>query len=486
MKTLLPGLLCGLLMLKPTLAQTPAIILDGDIRIFTTLVALRLAGFHPPQSTLISREILKEFDAVPAGLREKLQNFYQNRAGEFPGEDKTGPFISLALLSEGPPDFQLSVPLTSMPPDARTAYEFLSLVRQFYAAGRVEAAWSRYRGAYDAASLKSRPFIDQLIYQTNGYLRIASNSYLDRRLFLIPEFMGAVNTYHARNYRENYYLVYCPGEKIQMEEIRHQYLHFLLDTYPVRYSLPLAQRLELVKFLETDPPLQEHYLRDTPFMMVESLIRALELRMNKVPEPKASQEITKYLKEGAIFIRHFYDSLKDFETTPEGLRLLYPEMIKTLQFSEVKAAYEAARATPDIKPVELNPLEKLLKQASSQTGNEDPAGAQETYEQILHDLDPANGEALYGLGMIYIMKKEDPKTNREKAREHFRKALESPSSSNSSKAWSHIYLGRICDLEKNREEAIKHYQAALDLGDNARNALEVARKGLNEPFGTRK
>jgi len=26
----------------------------------------------------------------------------------------------------------------------------------------------------------------------------------------------------------------------------------------------------------------------------------------------------------------------------------------------------------------------------------------------------------------------------------------------------------------------------LDLGDNARNALEVARKGLNEPFGTRK
>jgi tetratricopeptide (TPR) repeat protein len=221
-------------------------------------------------------------------------------------------------------------------------------------------------------------------------------------------------------------------------------------------------------------------------MMVESLIRALELRMNKVLEPKASQEIIKYLKEGALFTRHFYDSLKDFETTPEGLKVYYLEMIKTLQVSEAKAAYETARAVPDLKPVEPSFLDKLLKQASSQMSNEDPEAARETYEQILREVDPANGEAHYGLGMILIMKKEDPKNNREIARNHMEKAAEASSSSNSTKAWAHIYLGRYYDLQKNREEAVKHYQATLDLGDNARNALDVARKGLDEPFGTRK
>ena len=51
------------------------------------------------------------------------------------------------------------------------------------------------------------------------------------------------------------------------------------------------------------------------------------------------------------------------------------------------------------------------------------------------------------------------------------------------KVWAHIYLARLHDLEGDRDRALKEYRAAVDIGDNTRNAQDVAQRGLNKPFG---
>jgi len=129
----------------------------------------------------------------------------------------------------------------------------------------------------------------------------------------------------------------------------------------------------------------------------------------------------------------------------------------------------------------LSEVEKLLEQANSELGNNNLDKAKELFHFVLKSHDATRGEALYGLGIIASIQND-----RQSAKDYFQRVLQSPSSDRSIKVWAHIYLGRLHDFEGNREDAILEYQAALDIGDNTRNAREVAQQGIKEPFSSRK
>ncbi|HVN77631.1 MAG TPA: tetratricopeptide repeat protein, partial [Terriglobia bacterium] len=122
-------------------------------------------------------------------------------------------------------------------------------------------------------------------------------------------------------------------------------------------------------------------------------------------------------------------------------------------------------------------IERLLKSADSSLGQNQVQKAKGLYQKVLNDHDPNNGAAWFGLGVVAGIEND-----RQSASEFFQKALQSPSSEISTKVWAHLYLARLHDVEGNRKEAVSEYQAAIDLGDNTRNAQEVARRGLKEPF----
>ena len=52
------------------------------------------------------------------------------------------------------------------------------------------------------------------------------------------------------------------------------------------------------------------------------------------------------------------------------------------------------------------------------------------------------------------------------------------------KAWSHIYLGRLLDLEGKRPDAVRAYRAALAVGDPSPDTKEAAEKGVQEGFAS--
>ncbi|HVN78309.1 MAG TPA: hypothetical protein VMW38_04870, partial [Terriglobia bacterium] len=329
-------------------AQKASITINSDIRVFSAMAALRHSGleFETDNPDSRQQQIRQEFKAVPPDLTEKMQSFYKTHSSSIKPEELMNRCISLALLSEGPPDFKSSLPLTMMPPDAQSVYEFLDLVKQFYRVGKVESVWSSYRRYYDQAILTYRPLIDRVILLTDAYLRIPSGSFLDKQFFIVPELQVPPNSFNARSYRDNYFLVFGPSDHLQTDDIRHQYLHFALDHYALRYTLPREVRLELDKFAESAPGLQVQYREDQQLLVIESLIRAVELRMNKTPESQAQVIVDGYVRAGALLTRHFYEILPEFETSSEGIKLAYPNMMKAVQMDKIRAAFEVAQKAP--------------------------------------------------------------------------------------------------------------------------------------------
>jgi hypothetical protein len=134
-------LLCFGLLAGSAWAQSQSIQIQPDIRIFAVLAALQEAGLgadasdaHPSRAA-----ILREFQGPSPELREKLQRFYQSHMEGKQAEDQAAKYISLALLTESPPDFKLVLPANQLPPDAFSVRDFLELVREFYASAKLEA-----------------------------------------------------------------------------------------------------------------------------------------------------------------------------------------------------------------------------------------------------------------------------------------------------------------------------------------------------------
>src|SRR5262245_29371891 len=480
-------LLCAHFLVGGTLAVGPSIQIQPDVRVFAFLAALQEAGLeadtaevHPSRAA-----VSREFQNLPADLRARLQKFYQSHTDGKKPEDQAGKYISLALLTEGPPDFKLSIPSNKLPPDAFSVREFLDLVKEFYAAGKAEAVWSQHRARIDQVVLEYRPTIDQIILATDGYLRIASGSFLDRHFLIIPEFLAPVNVFNARTYRDDYYLVVGPSGKLAINEFRHQYLHFLLDPFALRFTLPREKRMVLQKFLETAPGIDDAYRNDQQFVVTESLVRAIEVRLKKTMEPEAGVELDAAIRGGGLLARQFYRDLGAFEAGPEGIRVFYPVLMKNVEIEPALTAYTEVQknAPPPQKkaePRELSPVEKLLRQANGSLAANNLEAAVEQFQQVLEG-DATNGEAFYGLGLVASMKNK-----RDIAADYFSKAVQSPTAGKAVKVWAHIYLGRILDVEQKRTEAVQQYQSAIALGDNTRNAQDAAQRGLREPFSSKK
>ena len=250
-----------------------------------------------PSRAAVSREFQEPARRTE---REDCRSFMRATWMGNPAEDQAAKYISLALMTEGPPDFKLIVPANRLPPDAFSVREFLDLVKEFLPTAKVETVWSSHRARIDQVVLEYRPTIDQIILTTDGYLRIASGSFLDRQLLIIPEFLAPPNAFNARTYRDSYYLVVGPSGKLAIDEFRHQYLHFLLDPFALRFTLSGDKRVALQKFLDTAPGIDDAYRGDLQFVVTESLIRAVELSMKKAPEAEAASEVDSAIRGGAV------------------------------------------------------------------------------------------------------------------------------------------------------------------------------------------
>jgi hypothetical protein len=323
-----------------------------------------------------------------------------------------------------------------------------------------------------------------MMFETEVYLKLPSAGYLGRGFTVYLDPMGAPSQINARNYASDYYIVLSPGAgtSIKMDQIRHTYLHYLLDPMAMKYPIELRHVEPIMATVKTSP-LEESFKNDVSLLVTECLIRAVEARTlgtKKTPESERLQAVSDSVHQGYVLTTYFYNALLPFEKDPASLRTVFGDLLSKMDIrAEIKQAEQiqfVAKADSDVLHLERPGSNKLLMEAEQRLNAKDPASAQKLAQQVLDEKTGDSGRALFILAEVATMTR-----NMDGARDYFMKALDATHEPKVV-AWSHIYLGRIFDLQEERDTAVDHYKAALGASTDLPEAKAAAQRGIEKAY----
>jgi hypothetical protein len=470
--------------------QQGNVILDTNEQLFCVLAAINAAGYDAGAESAAGSNTRNEVRAYLAGQKilvlPELRRFYANHQAANDTAADLGEYVSLALLMGPPPNFSTTIPLKELPPDAKDVSELIPLLKRFYEQADLPELWSRVQPFYEAEIERYSDAVRKSITLSDAYLRFASGAYLGRTYNVYLDLLGAPNQVQARIYGENYYLVITPSKELKLDQIRHQYLHFLLDALPLKFALEIHQKEQLLTVARKAPMLAPDFKEDFSLLLTECLIRALELHMDKVPQVAAVKTVQDLTASGLILVPYFYDALGEYQKQEASMSIYYKQMIRGIDADEengrlAKVKFTAPTA-PVLGPIQTTPLlsadDRLANQGDGLIYQGKYREAREVFMSVL-ERNPKNARALYGTAVAASnMRKPDT------AEEYFHKTLDVARDLRVV-TWSHIYLGRIYDLEGKRNQALDHYRAASVTATAYPNAVRAVQNGLQRPFGSK-
>jgi tetratricopeptide (TPR) repeat protein len=472
------------LALPAVAAPAPQGELDASLSLFTVLAAINAAGYdaevdsptnHPLRDAIRNHIGAKQLPSVRA-----LKEFYQNhRRASHTAE--LSQYISYALVVE-PPTFEYRVRSVEIPPDVVPLDGFSTLLETFYREANIEDLWNRSQAAFDSIIADYHEPVRNAVLEVNAYLRNETSGYLGRRFQIYIDLLGAPNQVHTRSYGNEYYVVLTPSAEPKVNEVRHAYLHYLIDPLATKFAQDVMKKRGLADHAQRAQALDEAYKEDFLLLVSESLIKAIEARLSKKPG-----EVEEALKEGYILAPFFAEELPVFEKQPMAMRLYFPDMVAAvdLKKEEARLAKVEFAAQPRIrhtrpasppKPAELTGVQKTLEDAETLYGNRDLEKAKEKFMAVLRETSdsPLHARAYYGIARIAVLQ-----NNPDVGEQMFRKALES-SPEPYVRAWVLYYLGRLADAAGEREQAVQHYQNVLKVEGASQMVRRSAEKELQQ------
>jgi tetratricopeptide (TPR) repeat protein len=464
--------------------------LDGSKTLFTVLAAINAAGYdtgldsnaNSPLRIQIREAIAqKHLDSVDA-----LKKFFADHHQQDP-EAELSQYISFALSLQGPPDFQFWMPAQEIPPDVRKLDGLNELIANFFQQAGIDDLWKQSQPALNHVISAYHSGVTQALLEANGYLRNPTSGYRGRRFQIYVDLLGQPNQIQTRSYKDNYYVVVTPSPEPQIDQIRHAYLHYLLDPLSLRYFEQWNRDKGLADFAQAAPALDEAYKNDFMLLATECVIKAVESRMAR--GPKKQELVNQALSQGFVMTPALADGLATYEKQPESLHNYFPDLLGQIdleredrRLQKVEFAREAtvhkAKAAPAPPAAALSGSAKSLAEAEDLYAAKNMAGARASYQRVLEQPaeNPVHARAYYGLARIAALDR-DP----ELAEKLFQKTLEL-SPDDETKSWAHLYLGRLSDASGEREQAEKHYRAALAVRGVPEQVKAAAAKGLAQPF----
>jgi tetratricopeptide (TPR) repeat protein len=471
------------------------ITLDTSETVFAVLTAMNTCGYDvdlnisDAQRLNIRAEVqrnLQGSDEAEAA-RTTMCEWYQAHRGRDAAHDLSQ-YVSLALYLQGPPQFLPRVKEDELPPDAVPIAAFGALLEKFYDKAGLHGIWERHRTNYAALVERYHEPLAKMVFDTDIYLRMQSGGFLGRTFTVFLDFMGDPSEANARNYGTEYAVVVFPSpdpntvDPLKMPQIRHAYLHYLLD--PMADKHPSAiKRLDPLLQSVKRAPLDESFKKDISLLVTECLVRAIEIRTNgnkQTAEAMRMQAVDDAVKQGYILTKYFYTSLLAFEKDPAGLRTAYGDLLDGIDLkAQEKAASEvqyASVSAPEL--VQLSRMEdrRMLSTAEKRLAAGDPKGAQELAQQALDKKIGDQGRALFILAQVAVANK-----NPDGALDNFQKAIEATKDPKVI-GWSHVYQGRILDMREKRDEAMNEYRAALTTGVDLPEVKAAAERGLQQAY----
>jgi tetratricopeptide (TPR) repeat protein len=462
--------------------------LETSETLFTVLTAINICGYD--QELDIS-------DPLRAQVRSEVAKAAENTAG---AQDAIGPmclfyrqhqapeaahdlshYVSLALYLGEPPKFTLKVREAELPPDADAVVGMVPLMEAFYQKIGLHAIWERHQVRYTELTQIYHVPLAKMTFDTEIFLKMPSSTYLGRQFTIYLDAMGAPGQTNARNYASDYFVVISPttGTAIKLQQIRHTYLHYLLDPLALRNGGAFG-RLEPLLGPVQQAPMDEAFKSNISLLVNECLIRAIEVRMSKLPEAEQAKSVDEADREGYVLTRYFYDALGKFDKTSVGMRDAYTDLVGAIEVGkEMKRAAQiqfAKSADPELLHQNRTD-DHLVLSAERRLAAGDREGAQKLAQKALDDKVEDSGRALFILAEVATANRDI-----DGARAYFERALQTAREPKLI-AWSHIYLGRIFDLQEDRPAAVDQYRAALDAAGAALpDAKQAAQRGLDRPY----
>ena len=427
-------------------------------------------------------------------------------------------YISLALYVTPPPALETQADLTEMPPDSTQVVEILPLLRDFATAVDLHGIWLAVHHTYDAETDRIHDALSQMIVNTNLYLKMPASTYDGRRFIVIVEPLLSPHAINARVYGTEYVVVVSPQDgKIRLSDIRHTYLHYVIE--PLLYSRANAlDRVTPVLKEIRDTPLEFRLRSDTVALTVECLIKAIEARIMdtgipdfRIPPGVDRSELPRYehdrsvhqqkvdafrqgvvrhdMTQGYVLTQYYYDQLLTFEKDPASLRDTIGEMVYSM---DVEQQTHRARdiefdkeADEDVlsrsRPRKLEGLD--LAEARLAAGDVATATALARQSLTVHS-DTLQSVADSSRANFILARAAILTGHPEQAVSGFQKTL-ATSREPRLLAWSHIYLGRMLDLECRRDEALTEYKAALEARDGQVDTRLAAERGVKAAYSVK-
>ena len=424
-------------------------------------------------------------------------------------------YISLALYLTPPPELETSAELTEMPPDSTQVIEIVPLLREFAAAVDLHGIWLATHRVYDAEADKLHDPLSKMSVSTNLYLKMPASTYDGRRFVVVIEPQLSPRVVNARIYGPDYVVVVSPpGGKIRMSDVRHTYLHYVIEPLLLARANAVDRMQPILKELR-EAPLEFRYRSDTVPLTIECLIKAIEARTMdtgvpeyKIPAGTDRSELPRYeherqvyqqkvdavriatvrhdMTQGFVLTQYFYEQLLQFEKDPASLRDNIGEMVysmdvdqqthraRQIEFDKEADGDVLGRSTPR----KLTGLD--LAEARLSGGDVATASAMARQMLTVH-ADSLQSEADAARAHFILARAAVLTGHSDQAIDGFQKTLAS-SRDPRLLAWSHIYLGRMLDLDCKRDQALSEYNAALKNRDGQQDTRLAAERGVTAAY----
>ena len=478
--------------------QEPAkgkIDIEPNEQLFATMCAMWASGINsdispstlPPAWANIATQMSRQHG--PAA--EELRKYYRDHEGS----DRAAMlsrFISFGLSAGPPPDFRYIYQRDELPPDVLPIEDFNDVLAKFYKEAELEALWRRTAPAYRPVVSQMQGTVAQMVLKTTGYLREIIKSDTPRTFTVYVEPLTGASM-NFRNYGDQYYVAVGGAGDAAQNEIRHAFLHYLLDPLPARYTSSITPLRVLFVIAARAPRLPREYHSDIVGLFAECLIKAVELQMDRISTAQREKAIDAAEADGYVLVRPLVRQLEKFQESEPAMTYYFPDLAKGIDVAAERQRLEKVQfaalqvATQDPAASEAAEKERLLQQGERLIAAQDPLGAQAAFEKIVERW-PGTPRAVYGMAVSSLMQGQA-----EHALELFG-SLTKPAEGDQipdakTLSWTHVYLGRLNDLKyahtqatEDRDQAIAEYRAALAVQGAPEPARAAAQRGVEKAY----
>ena len=471
---------------------------DGSEAMFTTMCALLAAGYEADVSA-------EKWSPMRAQLRDRLQhqqgpavevlrNFYQQHELADPGA-MLSRYIWFGLVSGPAPDFKPTLRRDELPPEVIALEGFQEILTAYYKEQKIGELWRQVQPIYNREIENLHDPISDITFVATGYLREILEPTNPRTFTIVVEpLVGRIT--NVRNFGDHYSLVLSGSDALPSDVVRHAFLHFLLDPLPLMYPHVVAVKRPVYDVAAKAPRLPAELKDDLSSYFAECMVRAVELKLKRMSPGERESAMDMDDAGGLVFVRPLVTALTKFEQSEPGIRLYFPELVRSIDTATEQKRVAALRFAEPVRAAESEATETeavarrrtapttipndkeviaALTEGERRIAEKNPRAAEASFQRVLVKY-PDQPRALYGLGLVALLDHDGVR-----AKEVFGRLTNSDGvvlKDPMVLAWSHVYLAQVLDREGEHDRAKAEYQAALAVEGGPEQARLAANKGL--------